>query len=423
MSLMTYSIFERGRVLSKKLLSTLIVALMVFISLTGMCGCKESEPEPFVTMPSEQTSQETEPESSKPLSLDEAEASYDTFCKYQKLGQYEKMWSMLHPDAQKLYGSVDEFTAYWENEGVSLKDWEVFPAELIPEWTHESTETMIGTDKTYSNVAEIPVTLVLSSTLGDLSIPGEVYAVAYENEWRYLFKKSRSSSDETPAVTPPPAPAPPPTPAEAPAETPPPAPPVAPETVTCNGRGDDITEKFVLEEGITVFTLTHDGSSNFIVELLDKSGSMQELLVNEIGSFDGSVAIGVDERAFLSAEPGAHILEISADGDWTAVIEQPRPATAEALPVNITGHGCGVSQFFFLDEGLATFKMSHDGDSNFIVHLYSSEGSLEELLANEIGSYSGKQAVSVKSSGFIEPEPGIYILSVIADGDWTIEVK
>ena len=198
---------------------------------------------------------------------------------------------------------------------------------------------------------------------------------------------------------------------------------MAPETVTFSGRGDDITEKFVLEEGITVFTLTHDGSSNFVVKLLDEIGSTQELLVNEIGSFDGSMAIGVEEQSFISAKPGAHILEISADGDWTAVVEQPRPATAEALPVSVTGSGCGVSQFFVLDEGLVTFKMSHDGDSNFIVHLYSSEGSLEEFLANEIGSYSGKQAVSVKSSGFIGPEPGIYILSVTADGDWTIEVK
>jgi hypothetical protein len=41
-----------------------------------------------------------------------------------------------------------------------------------------------------------------------------------------------------------------------------------------------------------------------------------ELLVNEIGSFDGSKAIGIDA-------PGLHLLDIQADGDWTITVEQP----------------------------------------------------------------------------------------------------
>jgi len=39
------------------------------------------------------------------------------------------------------------------------------------------------------------------------------------------------------------------------------------------------------------------------------------LLANEIGSFTGNRAIGIDA-------PGIHLLDIRADGDWTITVEQ-----------------------------------------------------------------------------------------------------
>jgi len=169
--------------------------------------------------------------------------------------------------------------------------------------------------------------------------------------------------------------------------------------------------------------MTHSGDSNFAITLFDNTGGYVDLLVNEIGVFDGSVAIGVREDSIIGAKPGIHLLDITADGNWTVLIEQPRPTSADALPINLTGKGCRVSPFFVLDEGLSVLNMTHDGDSNFIITLLSTDGRVAELLVNEIGSYSGKKAIGVNPGNIIGARPGIHILSIMADGNWTVSIS
>jgi hypothetical protein len=57
------------------------------------------------------------------------------------------------------------------------------------------------------------------------------------------------------------------------------------------------------------FQMHHDGSSNFIIWLLDADGNRKDLLVNEIGTFDGSKGV--------SLAPGVYVMQIDADGNWT----------------------------------------------------------------------------------------------------------
>ena len=85
--------------------------------------------------------------------------------------------------------------------------------------------------------------------------------------------------------------------------------------VTLGGEGQQVSSFFEMEAGLAIFRLTHDGRSNFAVWLIDSQGQRVELLVNEIGSFDGSTAIGIDQT-------GVHILDVTADGNWTVSIEQ-----------------------------------------------------------------------------------------------------
>ncbi len=226
-------------------------------------------------------------------------------------------------------------------------------------------------------------------------------------------------------TTAPPAEAPPtPSPAEQPPPTPTPTPqPIPePEPIGFSGYGDDVSSKFTLEAGITIITMAHRGDSNFAIKLLDNTGGLVDLLVNEIGVFDGSVAKGVRADNIIGARPGIHLLDITADGDWTVLIKQPRPTTAEAVPLNLAGKGCDVSPFFVLGGGLAVFNMIHDGDSNFAIILLSTDGSVAELLVNEIGSYSGKKAIGVKQGNIIGARPGIHILSIMADGNWAVSI-
>jgi PKD repeat protein len=136
------------------------------------------------------------------------------------------------------------------------------------------------------------------------------------------------------------------------------------------------------------------GSANFIVLLLDDQGDWVELLVNEIGSFDGSKAIGIDAS-------GLHLLDIQADGDWTITVEQPTPSSAPSPPQSYTGHGQ---------------EFSPAGSANFIVLLLDDQGDWVELLVNEIGSFDGSKAIGIDA-------PGLHLLDIQADGDWTITVE
>ncbi|MCJ7770287.1 hypothetical protein MUP37_01785, partial [Candidatus Bathyarchaeota archaeon] len=87
----------------------------------------------------------------------------------------------------------------------------------------------------------------------------------------------------------------------------------APEPIIRTGVGDKVTSSFVLEEGVSIFTLTHDGDSNFAIWLYSKSGDTEALIVNAIGEYSGSIMVGVGDS--LEASTGEHLLEIKADGN------------------------------------------------------------------------------------------------------------
>ena len=85
---------------------------------------------------------------------------------------------------------------------------------------------------------------------------------------------------------------------------------------TYSGIGDDVPSAFMLEDGNVKFELSHDGDSNFIVKLYNNDGEYMELLVNEIGEYDGSTSIKVGDSYTADTSEGIHYLDITADGNW-----------------------------------------------------------------------------------------------------------
>lgn len=65
-------------------------------------------------------------------------------------------------------------------------------------------------------------------------------------------------------------------------------------------------------EGSPVATATHDGESNFQVQILPPRGSFPEIIFNEIGEFDGSTTFSYS---------GVGWVDINADGNWTLELE------------------------------------------------------------------------------------------------------
>ena len=154
--------------------------------------------------------------------------------------------------------------------------------------------------------------------------------------------------------------------------------------------------------GIAKFT--HTGESNFIVHTINLRGAVEDYLVNEIGSYQGTVAFNVD----YYVNKGTAGLEIRADGAWKVVIKAlaraPRWTDNPAL-----GRGDAVLR---LDPpvsrtGLHTLRARHWGNSNFIVHSLI-DGQVDDYLINEIGAYRGQVRL---------PNRTQYI-TVHADGSW-----
>lgn len=202
-----------------------------------------------------------------------------------------------------------------------------------------------------------------------------------------------------------------PTPTSSPGPTPTPVatPSPTPVTQSFSGQGHRAISPVQLDDGLTIVTLTHTGASNFAIWLLDSNGENVDLLVNEIGPFDGSTALRIEIA-------GAYALDITADGAWTIEIEQLKPTSAPGVPQTFTGTGPKASSLFWLDKTLTTFDMTHDGSSNFAIWLLDSNGEHVDLLVNEIGPFDGSTAIGV-------PAAGVHILDIYADGHWTISVQ
>ncbi|MGB9927621.1 MAG: YncE family protein [Methanosarcina sp.] len=181
-------------------------------------------------------------------------------------------------------------------------------------------------------------------------------------------------------------------------------------SIELSGQGTKATSTFKLKEGLYKFNMQHDGSSNFIVWLIDgKSGKEIELLANEIGSFNGSHAVGIESD-------GDYVLNINADGNWKVTTEQPTQAAIQSIPLTLQGNGHKASQIFYLEPGMKRFEMKHAGSSNFIIWLMDDQGNEIDLVANEVGNFNGSKAVSITQSGN-------YLLNIDADGNWEVSIK
>ncbi len=87
------------------------------------------------------------------------------------------------------------------------------------------------------------------------------------------------------------------------------------EPIVLSGTGQQAPDPVELVAGLATVKMKHSGESNFSIWVLDKYADRVELLVNEIGPFDGS-------KAFQVPADGKYTLDISADGPWEVTIQQ-----------------------------------------------------------------------------------------------------
>ncbi len=179
--------------------------------------------------------------------------------------------------------------------------------------------------------------------------------------------------------------------------------------VKLSGSGDQASAKFHLQAGISTWEIAHDGRSNFQVALLSKDGKSADTTVNEIGRYKGTIAVRV-------AKAGDYLLNVNADGKWSVAINQLRPAEAPATPLEAAGKGTSLTRFVTLPKGLCVFKATHRGDGVFRVKILDREGRVVEQAVGVIGGYDGSKAIKIE-------EEGIYLVSIYANGEWTLKVE
>jgi hypothetical protein len=94
----------------------------------------------------------------------------------------------------------------------------------------------------------------------------------------------------------------------------------------------------------------------------------------------------------------------------------PTPQPTPIPPIVQTGRGNQATPAFNLESGLAIFRNSYQGTSNFIADLKSaSSGEDVGTAANELNTSSSSRGIHV--------EAGEYLLNVTAEGPWTIRVE
>ncbi len=186
------------------------------------------------------------------------------------------------------------------------------------------------------------------------------------------------------------------------------APPTAPSTaapvtgLTKSGRGDSvITVPAPYNNEPTLVKVKYTGSENFALTTLGSDNGEEELLVDAIGSYSG-----VEAMDFDGTNPAVR-LEVTASGSWTVTFSDP--STAPRFGTVSRGRGDAVIAY----SGSAnTAAFTSTGGGNFAVLQFNSPGSLENLLVDTIGAYTG--SVPVDSSGF---------LVITDDGNWSVTLS
>ncbi len=172
-----------------------------------------------------------------------------------------------------------------------------------------------------------------------------------------------------------------------------------PADKTYEGRGAKTVQLDLDEDYQHIAKITHDGASNFVVESRDGTGDYVDLVVNEVGDYDGLRPLDLERE-----QPAS--LRIRADGRWKVtvmVVDKAPKWTGKAS-------GKAGATLLLVDPAAPdqNVRFTHKGRSNCALTVRGEESS--DLLVNDIGAYSGDMVLPT-GTRFVEIE---------TSGSWTL---
>ena len=171
--------------------------------------------------------------------------------------------------------------------------------------------------------------------------------------------------------------------------------------IALTGTGSSVPRFDIPVDTAAIAEISHTGASNFAVWTLDEAGAQQDLLVNTIGNYAGTVLF--DEAT------GSHSVafDVEADGPWSITVKPVTEAFEWNGTEQLAGSGDDVAILNPASSGLKTVTLVHDGDGNFAIWAY---GPMTDLIVNEIGPYNGEVLL---------PD-GTFLFEITANGPWSI---
>ncbi len=173
-----------------------------------------------------------------------------------------------------------------------------------------------------------------------------------------------------------------------------------------SGYGDEIIRLDPpLPSGHQLVEISHDGSEDFEVVGVDRTGEELEEVVDTSGATEGSLVV-VDPESFAA-------LTVEADGQWTLTF---LPLTS-AQPFGKGNAWSGDhSQVLYLPEPLGeeipVLRARNEGSGRYIVQPYDEDGQPLEEAFDERGASSGVEII----------DPATRVIAVQASGEWALSL-
>ena len=181
-----------------------------------------------------------------------------------------------------------------------------------------------------------------------------------------------------------------------------------------DGSGTMETWEIWLDSGVSTISGRNYGTGNFVV-WLSKNGKHQDMLFNELNTYEG-------KTAFEITDAGYYTFDVIASGTWQFVVDGPYDVSLASFNDDrsngimfIRGSNSMTSAPFTLEKGVAVFNGCYLGTDQISATLYANG-----LSAGTLDSDSGGPA----KTQIVYPVAiaGSYTLNVSTAGTWGFEV-
>ena len=118
------------------------------------------------------------------------------------------------------------------------------------------------------------------------------------------------------------------------------------------------------------------------------------------------------------------------NGDGDGVTATKPPSVATATPAGAAPQGLGefagtpglaTTPAFRLERGQVVFRLTHDGEGEFLAVLTDSNGNQTAALVGGAGTRVSGRMDETKTVNITFP--GLHVIEVNADGNWTIDIS